>query len=167
MPEKETVFSTLMKYDGIFSFDDYYMFCYNWLKDEMGMNIIEDKYSEKIQGDAKQIEVTWKCSRIMTDYFKAEVEIMIKVLRLTKIEINQGGVKVKTNKGGLEFKVKGIIVRDWQGKFETSAWRKFLRSIYEKWIITSRIGQFQGDVMRECDEFVGQAKAYLDLEGKK
>jgi len=48
-----------------------------------------------------------------------------------------------------------------------SAFNKFLRSIYEKWVITSRIDEMEGKIAGACDEFMAQTKAYLDLEGKR
>jgi len=63
--------------------------------------------------------------------------------------------------------MKGIISKDYDGKFETTAFKKFLRSIYEKWVILSRIEEFEGKIIKDSDEFLSQAKAYLDLEGKR
>ena len=83
------------------------------------------------------------------------------------MEIDQGGTKIKTNKGSIEIKTKGVLVKDYEGKFETNALNKFLRSIYEKWVIPSRVMEFETKLAEDCDEFLNQAKAYLDLEGKK
>ncbi|MEK6847833.1 MAG: hypothetical protein AABX50_01770, partial [Nanoarchaeota archaeon] len=63
--------------------------------------------------------------------------------------------------------IKGILVRDYNGKFETTAFKKFLRSIYEKWVIPSSIDEYQAKIASDSDGFLNQAKAYLDLEGKK
>ena len=167
MSEREQIFSSKVKNVGIFSFPDFYRFCYDWLTDETELLIMENKYKEKLSGDSKDIEIEWVGIRKITDYFKFEIKINFRVLGLTKVEINQGGVKVKTNKGSVEVKVAGDLVRDYQGKFEGSAIKKFLRSIYEKWIIPSRIEQFEEKLIEDCNEFLNQAKAYLDLEGKK
>jgi len=167
MAEKDTIFTSKIKYDGVLSFKDFYKFCYDWLKEEEGFDIIEDKYKEKISGNEKNIEIEWTATKKVTDYFKYEIKLKFKIDRLVEVEINQGGAKVKTNKGGVETGVKGTLIRDYDGKFERDAFRKFLRSIYEKWIIESRIQQFEEKLIGICDEFLGQAKAYLDLEGKK
>ncbi|MFH1325391.1 MAG: hypothetical protein ABIH49_01305 [archaeon] len=168
MPEKENVFSSKIKYKGIFSLSDYYNFCYDWLRDETQMDMItEEKYSEKIKETGKDIEFVWKGQKKLTDYFRFDIEITARINWLTEVEINQGGAKVKSNKGNMEMKTVGVLVRDYDGKFETTAFRKFLRSIYEKWVIPARIEEFQGKVFDYCDEFMSQAKAYLDLEGRK
>ncbi len=167
MPEKETVFSSRIKSTGIFSFKDFYKFCYDWLTEETGLEVVEDKYKEKLIGDSKNLEVKWTGSRKMTDYFKFEVEVTMIVLNMTKVEVNQGGAKVQTNKGAAEMTVKGNLIRDYDGKFETTAFKKFLRSTYEKWVIPARIEHYEDKIISDCDEFLSQAKAYLDLEGKK
>jgi len=167
MSDKETIFSSKIKYTGIFSFKDFYKFCYDWLNEESGLGIIEDKYKEKLIGDSKEITVEWSGERKMTDYFKFEAGVTLNVTNLTKVEINKDGVKVQMNKGGVEIGIKGTLVRDYEGKFETTAFNQFLRKIYEKWVIHSNIEQYEDKIIGDCDEFLSQAKAYLDLEGKR
>ena len=89
------------------------------------------------------------------------------IINMTEVEVNQNGNKVKMNKGEVKLSVKGILERDYDGKFETNGYRKFLRSVYEKWIIPSRILEFEGQLAAKADEFVLQARAFLDLEGKR
>lgn len=167
MAEKDTIFSSKIKYNGIFAFPSFYNFCYDWLTEEKDMKISEDKYVEKLMGDSKDIEIVWSGSRKVTDYFKFDVKVTIKVGGLTNVELVQDGNKINSNKGRAEIIVKGTLVRDYQGKFETSAFQKFLRGIYEKWVITSRIEDYEGKLFGDCDEFLSQAKAFLDLEGKR
>ena len=54
MAEKETIFSSKVQYGGIFSFKEFYKFCHAWILEEMGMDISETKYEEKIAGDITQ-----------------------------------------------------------------------------------------------------------------
>jgi hypothetical protein len=167
MAEKDTIFSSSVKYKGIFSFKDFYKFCHEWLTEETGLDIAETKYEEKISGDSKNINVEWTGEKKVTDYFKFEIKVGFEIVKLTKVEVVQSGAKVQTNKGQVKISTKGILVKDYDGKFETSAFQKFLRSIYEKWVITSRIEQMKEELVGACDDFLGQAKAYLDLEGRK
>jgi hypothetical protein len=166
--EKDTVFSSIIKYNGIFSFHEFYKFCYDWLKEETGFDkLIEDKYEEKIIGESKKIIVEWTCEKKITDYFRFDVKLKFNIEGLVNVEINKGGAKISTNKGSVKITMKGILVRDYEGKFERNALNKFLRSIYEKWVIVSRIREFEDKIATDCDEFLSQAKAYLALEGKK
>lgn len=167
MAEKETIFSSNVKYTGIFLFKEFYKFCHEWLTEETGLDIYEKKYEEKIEGNAKGIIVEWKGERELTDYFRFDTKIEFDIKGLTNVEVTQGGKKISTNQGRIKIKVKGILVRDYEGKFETTAHKKFMRSVYEKWVIPSRIDQYEVKIATKCDEFLTQAKAYLDLEGKK
>jgi len=167
MAEKDKIFSSKIKYNGIVNFADFYKFCYDWLKEEAGFAIIEDKYAEKLAGDSKNIDVEWTGVRDLSDYFKFETKIVFKVIGLTNIEIGEGNKKIKTNKASVEISIKGTLVKDPKGKFEKTWFEKFVRGIYEKTVIPSRIEQMETKVKGDCDEFLAQAKAYLDLEGKR
>ena len=132
MAEKETVFSSTIKYVGVFSFADFYKFCYEWIKEEIGMDISETKYEEKLKGDEKGIVVEWEGEKELTDYFRFDAKVKFEIRALKNIEITQSGKKIKTNDGSVKLNIKGILVRDYKGKFEMSAFNKFLRSIYER-----------------------------------
>jgi len=167
MAEKDQIFSSKIKYEGIVSFKDFYRFCYDWLTEETELDVAETKYVEKLKGDAKELEIEWTGERKVTDYFKFQVKAKFQVLGLKEVEIAQKGMKIKTNQGSVEVKITGTLIRDYEGKFETTSHKKFMRSIYEKWVIPSRIEQFEDKLISDCDEFLSQAKAYLDLEGKR
>lgn len=167
MAEKEQIFSSKMRSVGFFVFSEFYKFCYMWLNEEKNFDLAESVYKEKIKGDAKEIEIEWKGSSKVTDYFKFEIKVDFRILGLTDVEIVKDGHKIKMNKGDAEIKIKGTLVRDYDGKFEKSSFQKFLRSVYEKWIIPSRIDEYGEKLIGICDEFLGQAKAFLDLTGKR
>lgn len=167
MPEKDTIFSSNIKYVGIFSFKDFYQFCYEWLTEETGLDVAEEKYEEKVKGNQKEISVNWTGERKVTDYFKFEIKVGMKVSGMEDVEVVREGVKLKMNNGSIKVDVKGILVRDYEAKFEGTASKKFMRSIYEKWVIPSRVHQMEDKIAGDSDAFLSQTKAYLDLEGKK
>ncbi|MBS3084702.1 hypothetical protein J4411_02205 [Candidatus Pacearchaeota archaeon] len=166
MSEKDEIYSSKISYDGIFNFREFYTFCHNWLTEESGLEVVETEYSEKIAGPAKEIKFKWTATKDVTDYFRFEIKIGFSVRPLTEIEVNQGGEKVKTNKGKIEIKVTANLERDYDGKFETSGKMKIWRGIYEKWIISQRVAEFEDKLSGMSDEFLGQAKSFLALEGK-
>jgi len=168
MSEKDVIFKTKLKVkDGIYNYGDFYKFCYNWLTQEVGLNSFAKRgYSEKIAGDSKEIDIKWEGLKNISDYFRMEVKVTFKFLGLKKIEAVKDGVKIKANQAAsTEMEVKGMLVRDYKGKFETSGIAKFWRGVYERWVIPERIDQIEDKVSGELDEFVGQVKAYFALEG--
>jgi hypothetical protein len=168
MAEKSTIYSVKTKHKGNFPFKDFYKFLYDWLIDEKGLEVMETSYVEAVQGDSKNVEFKWECEKKITDYFKFVWKLEFRILGMKDVEItNATGQKVKTQNGSLEWKTKGILVRDYQGKFEISAWRKTLMSLYEKYIIADSIDQMETQLFGDCEDFIAQAKAYLDLAGKR
>ena len=168
MAEKDDIFSSKVKYSGLFVFSDFYKFCYDWLTEEMELDIIEDQYSEKIKGESKDIDIVWSGSRKVTDYFQYGVKVKFRIIGMTSVEVKQENIKTKMNKAAsVEVSIKSTLIRDYEGKFEESAFQKFLRSIYEKWIIASRIIEYEEKLANDSDEFLSQVKAYLALEGKR
>jgi hypothetical protein len=153
---------------GFFVFKDFYQFCYDWLTEQTGIgNLSEAGYSEKIVSDSKNIDIEWKGSKKITDYFRGVYGIKFKIMGMKDAEAQKGDMKISGNKGEVKISVKGILERDWQGKFEESGFQKFIRSIYEKWVIPQRVDKMEDVVVGDCDEFVSQAKAFLSLEGQK
>ena len=167
MAEKDTIFTSTIKNTGIFNFKGFYLFCHEWLTEETELDLTEKKYEEKIKGDEKDIIIDWIGERELTDYFRLDMKVKFTVRSMKDVEVSQNGINIKTNEGSVKVKVQGILVRDYDGKFGTTVFKKFLRSIYEKWVITSRIEEMEGKIVEESDKFLNQAKAYLDLEGKK
>lgn len=166
--EEDNIFVSKIKSQGIFNFADFYKFCYDWIAGELNYPIIaEEKYKEKIEGDAKKIEVEWVATKEITDYFKFKIKCVFLILNMTEVEIVKNGTKTKMNKGSVELTVKGFLMKDYKGKFDRTAFRKMWREIYQKWIIPSRVDEFETRLADHCEELLAQAKAFLDLEGKR
>ncbi len=168
MVEKQEIYNSVVKYNGVFPYKDFYKFCYVWLMEDMEVGTFsERKYEEKIQGNSKEIKVSWETTKELTDYFRMDIKVKFHITGMTNVEVNKDGQKIKMNKGEIKITVKGVLSRDYKGKFETNATMKFLRALYEKYIIASRVDYFETYLVQKADEFLNQSKAYLDLEGKR
>lgn len=167
MAEEDKVFTSKIKYTGIFTFKDFYKFCHEWLVEETKVTEFEEgKYSEKLVGDKKEIDIEWTCQRKLSDYFKEKIKSKFTIRQLREVKVKKDGAEVDANSGDVELKVDGSLIKDYQGKFEMTGFRKFLRSVYEKYVIHSRLEALQEKVISDCNEYLGQAKAFLDIEGR-
>jgi len=168
MAEKDIVYSSVIKYKGVFLFSDFYDFCYDWIISEIDPNVFNEKnYVEKINGNKKTIEIEWEADKKLTDYYKYQLKAKIKVSIEKNTEINQDGRKIRVDNGEVKVAVKSALIKDYQNRFENAAFLKLWRSIYEKWITPSMVNEFEGKVVGDSEEFLSQVKAYLDLEGKR
>lgn len=163
---KDIKFSTSIKYVGIFNFKDFYEFCFNWLKDEMQMTVIEKEYEEKVKGNEKELKIKWTAISKPAEYFHYNVNVEFVIRFLTDVEITQGGKKIKTNSGEVKVKINGVLVKDPEGQFETGGKMKVWRAMYEKFLIPSRIKQYEDGLIAKTSEFAAQVKSFLDIEGR-
>jgi len=166
MAEKDTVFSGKIAQKGIFHFKDFYAFAYDWLIGE-GYKVTEKKYEEEITGDSKKIEIKWEAKKKISDYFRFLIKAHWRFVNLKEVEIVKEGKKEKTNSGTAEIKLQGILVKDYEHRWEDQPFWKFLRGIYDRYIIKSRIEEYQDKLKEEVEEFIAQCKSFLALEVKR
>jgi len=167
MAEQIIVFNGKLKNAGLFDFKELYKFAFNFLRDNKEYLMMEKTYSEKVTGDTKEIEIKWEGFRKVSDYFKLIIKPEWRIIGFSTVDAEREGKKVKTNKGEIEINLKGILERDYENRWETTAFLKFLRSIYDKYIIKNRINELEDKIFADCDEFLAQVKAFLVVESKR
>lgn len=165
MVESDKIYETKIKHTGLFDFKELYKFFFEWFT-SYDYIVAEKKYEEKITAEGKDIEVEWECFRKISDYFRFKVKITYRVIGLIPVEVQKGNVKVKTNKAQVEIKAAGFLEKDYEHRWERNPVAKILRGVYDKYIIRSRIEQYEDKLATEVDEAMAQVKAFLALEAK-
>ena len=166
MAEKDKIAESKVKHDGIFDFKEIYKFLYALAMD-LEYDLEERSYSEKNTVKGKEIEIHWIARRKISDYFRYVVKMDWLILGMNDVEVMKEGVKVKTNKGLLEIKFGVWLEKDYENRWEATAVLKFLRGLYDNYIIRGRILDYETKLITEMTEMVEQLKAFLVLEGKK
>ena len=166
MSEKDKIQYSKIKHRGFFDFKELYNFLYAILSD-WEYNVDEMTYSEKARGaDAKEIEINWEAARKVSDYYKFVITADWRILNMKEVEVVRDGKKVKTNNGEVEIKVAGYLVRDYEEKWSGTPFLKFIRGIYDKYIMRKTAEDYEGKIEEETVEFCDQLKAFLVLEGE-
>jgi len=163
--EKDKVFSGKIKQSGIFKFKDLYEFIYDFLMGE-NYDVFEDKYVEKISGDSKDVEINWKATREISDYFRFEIKADWIILGMKKVKVQKEGKEVSMDSGTLEIKFTATLHKDYENRWEGTAFMKFLRGVYDKYIIKSRVEDYELKIFQEVNELIAQTKSYLAMEGQ-
>lgn len=166
MAEKEEIIKEKLDYSGLFDFQSFYSFSHSWFKDA-GYGVTEEKYSEKVSGNKKDITVEWKMTKEVSDYFKFDCKAKFIVENLTEVEVEINGSKEKMNKGKITIELSGNLVKDPKSKWDTSAFSRFMRDFYDKFVIPARITQVAGMVEGDIKSFKDELKTLLELMGKR
>ena len=163
---KKKVFEQNLKHEGYWSYKELYDFSYLYLKEE-DFVLFEKKYEEKVNERGKDLKVDWYVYRKVTDYFKYTFDIQWRVRGLVDAEAEVGGKKTKTNKGEIKVKVIGILERDYEEKWEKKPLWKFLRGIYDKYIMRTTIDEHEEKLVNEATDFFNELKSFLNLESQQ
>jgi hypothetical protein len=164
MSELSPVYGGKVVHSGIFEFKELYRFMYEWFRDYQYL-LLEKKYSEKIKADGKDVEIEWVCFRKISDYFRFKIAITLRIIKLVSVEVQEGGLKVNRDKGEVEIKFASWLEKDWDSKWEQNPISKFLRGVYDRYIIRSRTEHYEDKLKSELDEAMAQFKSFLSLTG--
>lgn len=167
MAEKDVVLKEKVRYVGYGDFKNSYSYSFDWLKQE-GYTVVEEQYTEKVKGNAKDVEIVWKATKAITDYFKIEIDIKWRIFGMEDVEVEVDGKKKKMNKFvELGIEIKGTLVKDYQSQWSKSPTTKFFKELYNKFVIPGRTLQMKEAVEKIVQDFKEEMKAILELTGKK
>lgn len=166
MAEKELVIFEKIEHTGLMDFPGLYSFLYNWLKEE-DYGVVEEKYSEKAGTNSKDLLIEWKAQKGLSDYFKVEHKLKFDVKQLTDVEVEIDGTRKKMNKGNLTLEIKSNLIKDPDSKWETTPYYRFMRDVYNKYVIPARIESMRDKVRTDLRAIKEQSKAFLDLTARR
>jgi hypothetical protein len=167
MADKDLLVKEKVDHSGIFSFSGLYSFAHSWLKDKEDYGVIEDKYTEKVSGDKRDIRIEWTATKKLGDYFKIEIKLEFNAIEMTDVEVEIDGQKKKMNKGKVTVEVKGALIKDYSSKWEEKPFNKFLREVYNKYIIPQRVEGLEDKVRADTKMLKDDMKAFLDTTGRR
>lgn len=134
-----------IKKDGIVDFSELYRSTkkfledYGFLKSE---HTLEKKYIERKKPDGvKQLEIAWYAEKKISGFFKYVIKIWFLVIGMTDVELQQGNIKRKLQKGSFEIRMDAYIETD-------KSWDKIsgLKKIYLNLIIPKRLEEYKIDL---------------------
>jgi len=167
MAEKDILLKEKLDHTGIFDFAAFYGFAHIWWKDHLYDGVVEEKYSEKVSGSTKDIFIEWKATKRLSDYFKIEQAIKFVISNLTDVEVEIEGKRKKMNKGKIAVEIQGRIIRDPDSKWDRTPLMRFLREVYNKYVIPGRVESIEIKIITDTKSWKDDLKAYLELTGKR
>jgi len=166
MVDKDLLAKEKVEHTGLFDFKGLYSYAHSWFKDEnYGVN--EDKYSEKVKGETKNLTVEWKAVKRLSDYFKIEHAIKFEISDMSEVEVEIDGKRKKMNKGALSIEIKATLIKDPDSKWESPPLYRFWRDVYNKFIIPARVDAMEFKTMSDARKFKDDIKIFLDLAGRR
>lgn len=167
MADKDRIIKEKVEHSGLFDFKGFYEYAHSWLAEEEDYGVVEEKYSEKVSGNARDIKIEWEATKQLSDYFKIEISIEFDVKDLTEVEVEIDGRKKKMNKGKVSVEIIGALIKDPESKWDSSPTARFMRDVYNKYIIPKRVETMEDRITKDVKDFKEELKAFLELTGRR
>ncbi len=154
---------TKIKQKGIFALDELYILLYQWFKRYGYTTFREVEYLEKRMPNGKEISIKWYGNRKINEYIRYVIEINFLVLGFQEIEVEKDNKRYKSGKGDIEMRFRSYLEIDYENMWGQSAMTRFFRAIYDKYILGSKIEQYEDELYEETYKLMDQARSFLNL----
>lgn len=163
MPQKKIVMDNIkVKQESIFNMPELYKALFSWFAN-YGYNFHEQEYNEADAGKGKNIKFFWVAEKNIDSYIRWQIELNAMILGMESIELERNGLKLKTNKASVEFRITATMIKDYDGKWSKGPGMGTLRRVYDKIMIRKRLSRLEGDLERETNKVIDEIKAFLNL----
>jgi hypothetical protein len=166
MSEKDQVSKEKLEHTGIFDFKAMYSYAHDWFKSD-GYGVVEEKYAEKVKGDSRDLTIEWKVTKDFSDYFRFEYKIKYEIEGLSDVEVEIDGRKQQMNKGKVIVEITSTLVMDKEGKWESTSFNRFMRDVYNKYIVPSRVESMKILLVNKATGFKDDLKAFMNLTARR
>lgn len=161
--EEIAITKARVKYKGLFSFGDYYRILYDLFR-SLGYDVEEQKYKHKTKPEGDEIEIEWNCYKKIDDYSLFRIFAKTLITGLQKVETVEGGMKRTKNTGDVELEIKCFIQTDYENKWETSPFLKFLKGIYDAYLYRSTLETWKEKVAYDMHTVENEIKAFFHMQ---
>ncbi len=162
MAQKRVVVDGIkIRQESVFNMDELYKAMFAWFNN-YGYDFAEEEYNEKDSGRSKDVKFFWTAEKKIDTYIKWYMELNVLIMGLENVEIERNGLKLKTNKGSVEFKITAALIKDYDNKW-SKGFTAFLRKLYDKVVAYQRYSRMEEELVRETNKLIDEIKAFLNL----
>lgn len=164
MTEKEVVAKELkIKQKAVFDMGELYQVMFRWFS-QHNYDFQEKQYMEKKNPDGgKNLEIKWIATRKINDYVKYQIDIIFKMVNLVEVEVEVDGRKTNKHKANSEIEFNATLMKNYENKWDKNAFLRFIREVYDMYIIRSRMEDYKAELYSEIYELIDEVKAFLNM----
>ena len=164
MAEKYIVVDQLKtEYEGLLDINGLYNLIDSWLF-EKGYDKNEKKNQEIILDDgSRSMYFEMRPWKKTTEYAKNTLKIQVFVTKLKDVEIEQNGMKIKTNQGHLLIIINGYLQTDWQSRWNNKPFLYFMNIMMDKYIFGYYTSNFRSNTLADVNDVHTKIKNFLNM----
>ena len=98
----------------------------------------------------------------MDAYVSWGIDINVMIRGMEPIELERNGLKLKTFKGSIEFRITASVIKDPNNKWSKGI-SSVLRKLYDQVMLRQRYNRMEDELVREASKLIDEIKAFLNL----
>ncbi len=149
-------------YEGLFTVGDLYKVINKFFKDKT-YDWREVRHHEYVGDASKFVEIEMRPNKIISDYAKKEIRIYLMISDMKDVIIEQDGKKINMQKGKIDISIDAVLITDYEGKWESTPFYYFMRTVFDKFIYKRYIDRFDEILKNDTHELISTIKSYLNL----
>jgi hypothetical protein len=147
---------------SLFDIDEIYKHAHDWL-DWRKFDIVEKKYKQKMDSGGREIKIEWECTRDIDEYTQFEIDVKWSMYGINDVKMKHENKDIKLQSGNIVIEITVYLVMDYNAKWETSRFNKFMKAFYEKYLYANETERLKSDLWKMGWDFYNEMKAYLNL----
>ena len=151
-----------VKQDSLFDLNEFYKQLWRWFE-LYDYNFAEQEYIDMEEPKGKHIELLWYADKKIDKYVKFVITVGFLILGIKEVEIEKGGVKVKTKKGSVEMRISAYLAKDYDDKWSDTPTKKGIRLLYERYIARKRLDIYGGKLEKEAYVLLNDIRSFLAM----
>ena len=144
--------------EATFDMMELYKLGRSWYK-KHGYDFYEKEYISSHKEDARNASIKWEGERKVDDYIRFHVEVRVKFKNLRDVQ----GKKKMMNTGEVSFSIESYIEKDYESNWESGFMTKFIRGVYDTFIIRGKIDKDKERLEREANELYNEVRTFLKV----
>ena len=145
--------------NSIFDMGELYKAMFRWFENyEYAFH--EVRYDEETTPGGKNVRYYWVAEKKIDAYIKFVIEVNVFIIGMGEVEIERNGLKAKSNKGNIEFRISGYLQKDYNNKWDNL---RVFHYIYDKVIAKARIDRYESEFYNESKKLIDEIKAFMNL----
>ena len=133
---------------------------YHWSQ-ENNYFFIEKNFTEKIKSHGKEIEIAWDLNRKVTPFVRFNITVAIWAHSMNPVK--KEGAEAELLQGYFEIIFDSNIEMDWQNRWESSPFHKFLRRVYIYYMKKQHFLNYAGKCWEETYSLHALIKSHLNM----
>ena len=146
-----------LRYSGVFNLLEVYKIIKDFFKDN-GYLLMEREHEEK-RKELKGTKIKFEASKKVDDYNKLVIRTRVDAGDYEDVDVKNK----RLAKGSLTISFDTYIERDYEGYYENKPLRKFLRVIYDRYIVGAKHEKYEKELKDEVYELYNELKEFLNL----